>query len=386
MERGGGVPAPCDAWLDTAELKRSAGQEQLKRLTKAGIAPQRWGRGRTGLNSARSPGAFHTRPLGANPNAPLRVLARKCSSAASALSGGARPRTKQTTISSFFSRTDETDKENSRLPPFSPHKDWKGKGASVAASAVKILALPQMEGAQHQPPFRGEEGTALVTAQCCADPFTDPRVETSSGAGEGRCCFSLARGSEDARLIPRTHKAQLLAGEAASSRSSGGHRPEGREPPEEAKAGLDFQWRLGAKHSKKPQQGSSVNASSDFTENINPAVTSSSTEAPGFHPSPQGPSRTWPLRERSQNTGAASAEAGWDSPCRELFTQDSEGNRVIAHREVPSPCRQLPRSPSKGCSSSAAGWSWSELREQEPELCYELLFTQDSEGGRVIKH
>ncbi|XP_061229688.1 uncharacterized protein LOC133223204 [Neopsephotus bourkii] len=292
---------------------------------------------------------------------------------------------KQTRISSFFSRTDETDKENCRPHPSIPHKDWKGKGISMAASPVKILALPRMEGAQHQPPFRGKEGTAPVTAQCCADPLTEPQVEVSSGVGEGRWCSSPARGSEGTQLIPHTHKAQLVAGEAASSSSSRGCKPEGLEPPEEAKAGLDFHWRLGAEQNKKPQQGSSVNALSDFTENRNPAVMSSRTEAPGFHLSPQGPGRAWPLRERSQNAGAASAEAGWDSPRRELFTQDSEGNRVIAHWEVPSPCRQLPCSPSKGCSSSAAGWSWSE-GEQEPELGYELLFTQDSEGGRVIKH
>lgn len=278
-----------------------------------------------------------------------------------------------------FLFSDETDKENSRPPPSIPQKDWKGKGISVAASSVKILALPRMEGAQHHPPLGGKEETAPVTAQCWEDPFTDPRVETSIGAGEGRCCSSLACGSEGTQLIPHTHKAQLLAGEAASSSSSRGHKPEGWEPPEGAKAGLDFHWRLGAEQNKKPQQGSSVNA-----ENRNPAAMSGRTEAPGFHPSPQGPGRAWPLRERSQNMGAASAEAGWDSPCRELFTQDSEGNRVIAHGEVPSPCRQPPRSPSKGCSSSAAGWSWSEQGEQE--LCYELLFTQDSEGGRVIKH
>uniref|UniRef100_A0A8B9F9H5 Uncharacterized protein n=1 Tax=Amazona collaria TaxID=241587 RepID=A0A8B9F9H5_9PSIT len=285
-----------------------------------------------------------------------------------------------------FLFSDERDKENSRLPPCIPRKDWKGKGVSVAASPVKILALPQMEGAQHQPLFRGEEGTAPVAALRCADPFADPRVETCSGAGEGRCCVSLARGSEGAQLIPHTHKAQLLPGEAASSSSSGGHRPEGREPPEEAKAGLGFQWGLGAKQNKNPRQGSSVNAPGGFTEDTNPAVTSSSSEAPGSHPSPQGPGRTWSLRERSLNTGPASAEAGGGSPCRELFTQDSEGNRVIAHWEAPSPCRQLPRSPCEGCSSGAAAWSWSELGEQEPELCCELLFTQDSEGGRVIKH
>ncbi|XP_033925194.1 uncharacterized protein [Melopsittacus undulatus] len=347
MRRGAAaVRGGCDVWLETGERERERAAEQ---------------------------------PLRATPRAPVRGLGRRSCSAASTQSRGSRPRTKQTRISSFFSRTDETDKENSRLAPSIPQKDCKGKGISVAASRVKILALPRMEGAQHQAPFRGEEGTAPVTAPCCADPFREPQVETSSGAGDGRCCSSLPCGSEGTQLIPHTHKAQVLPGEAASSSSSRG-------PPEEAKAGLDFQWRLGAKQSKEPTQGSSVNALRDLTENTNPAVRSGRIQAPGFHPAPQGPGRVWPLREHSQNTAAASAQVGWDSPCRELFTQDSEGNRVIAHWEVPSPCRQLPCSPSKGCSSSAAGWGWSRGGEQEPELCYELLFTQDSEGGRVIKH
>ncbi|TRZ15569.1 hypothetical protein HGM15179_011500 [Zosterops borbonicus] len=55
-------------------------------------------------------------------------------------------------------------------------------------------------------------------------------------------------------------------------------------------------------------------------------------------------------------------------PLRELFSQDSQGNRVIAHRE-------------RDRDSSLR-----DRDSQQLELGSECLFTQDSEGNRVIKH
>nr|XP_015213223.1 PREDICTED: aurora kinase A and ninein-interacting protein [Lepisosteus oculatus]XP_015213225.1 PREDICTED: aurora kinase A and ninein-interacting protein [Lepisosteus oculatus] len=78
-----------------------------------------------------------------------------------------------------------------------------------------------------------------------------------------------------------------------------------------------------------------------------------------------------------------------------LFTQDSQGNRVIAHRGCP---RRMGRSPLKDRTSwTQRGWEspakisrpW--LREDsrsslDSDSEAELLFTQDSEGNMVIKH
>uniref|UniRef100_A0A3Q3AB81 Tankyrase 1-binding protein C-terminal domain-containing protein n=1 Tax=Kryptolebias marmoratus TaxID=37003 RepID=A0A3Q3AB81_KRYMA len=65
-----------------------------------------------------------------------------------------------------------------------------------------------------------------------------------------------------------------------------------------------------------------------------------------------------------------------------LFTQDSEGYRVIAHRGL------LPRSPLRDQSNlSTAGLrscAYKSVDEEEEED--EMLFTQDSQGNVVIKH
>ncbi|KAJ7991506.1 hypothetical protein DPEC_G00284580 [Dallia pectoralis] len=80
-----------------------------------------------------------------------------------------------------------------------------------------------------------------------------------------------------------------------------------------------------------------------------------------------------------------------EQPCREaqedaltmLFTQDSEGFRVIAHRAV------FPQSPLKDRTNVLASGiqcilaTDQMLQESEEE---EILFTQDSQGNKVIKH
>ncbi|KAM6370979.1 aurora kinase A- and ninein-interacting protein [Pluvialis apricaria] len=390
--RRGGAARPvgaCDVWLDTARLKQSAAQSLIAKL-----------------------------------KASNRVLERKHASVAFTQTSASQPRTKQTTISAFFSaRTDEKDKENARPSPFIPNQDCKEKGIPLAASPVKILALPRLEEAQKEL-FRAEVGTVQGTPQrhaqkTPASPTPLPgslvlqaeshsKSEASCGAGEDCCFFSFTQDSEGNRIIAHRNASDLFAGETVSARSRvasecGTNEREGQALPEEAQTGLDFQPRLGANQSKKPRQSSSVNSLIDFTEteNINPAVTRNSTWAVGFYSSPQRPAGAQPLRERSQNAGAGSAEEGWggktalSSPCRQLFTQDSEGNRVISHRgqNLPSPRkdsssarRQLPNSPSQGWSSHAANRSLSRPGEQQLDVCYDLLFTQDSEGNRVIKH
>ncbi|KAM9320168.1 aurora kinase A- and ninein-interacting protein [Gastrophryne carolinensis] len=78
-------------------------------------------------------------------------------------------------------------------------------------------------------------------------------------------------------------------------------------------------------------------------------------------------------------------ESLWDS---QLFTQDSQGNRVIAHR---STCTQQ-----ELCSAplhdrtNAAWYATSPLKKGSQYLCNEdslqNMFTQDTEGNVVIKH
>ncbi|XP_051494234.1 aurora kinase A and ninein-interacting protein-like isoform X3 [Apus apus] len=268
----------CGVWLDTAELKQRAAQS-----------------------------------LRAKPRVPSRVLEWKQASAIFTQPGASQLRTRQTTISAFFStQTDEKDKENSRPSPFIPSKGCKEKGLSLAACPMRILALPREE-AQKCPSGAGEQ-LVQVTAQRA--PSSPPFRDSSLSQAESR------------------KESELLAGETVSARN----------------------------RDKKPQQSSSVDSSIGFaaTENINPAVRRDGTWAVGVCSSPQ---RAQPLREHSWNAG--SAPGGRAGSCGQLFTQDSQGNRVISHRSLPPP--------------GSPG-------EQQAELGYEFLFTQDSEGNRVIKH
>ncbi|XP_008420221.1 aurora kinase A and ninein-interacting protein [Poecilia reticulata] len=65
-----------------------------------------------------------------------------------------------------------------------------------------------------------------------------------------------------------------------------------------------------------------------------------------------------------------------------LFTQDSEGFRVIAHRGLQT------RSPLKDQSNLSTGLvrSYKPIEEEEVDEDDEMLFTQDSQGNMVIKH
>ncbi|XP_060948829.1 aurora kinase A- and ninein-interacting protein [Limanda limanda] len=76
-----------------------------------------------------------------------------------------------------------------------------------------------------------------------------------------------------------------------------------------------------------------------------------------------------------------SREADEDSLAM-LFTQDSEGFRVIAHRglQVRSPLKD----PSNFSTGVVRTSSYKFLAEEDQED--EMLFTQDSQGNRVIKH
>ncbi|XP_065713418.1 aurora kinase A- and ninein-interacting protein [Patagioenas fasciata] len=360
--RSGAAPpaGACGVWLDTAELKQSAAQSLI-----------------------------------AKTKAPCRILESKRAWDAFTQPRAAQPRTRQTSISAFFSaHTGEKDKENSSPPPFNPHEDCKEKGISSAASPVKIWALLQME--EHQKRSgRAEEEQVLVPPQrraqkALALPNPSPdsclsqaESHSESEAGEDSCCFSFSQDSEGNRVIAHRDASDLLAGETVSASGSGisacGTKKHAGDPHPE-NTGLDLQPRLGADHSKKPRQSCGVNSLIDFAENINPAVRRDGPCATAFGSSPRSAAGTWPLREHSHNTSAGPAEGrgrtgALSGPCVQLFTQDSQGNRVIAHRNVPSP--------RKDRDSDGSG---RRLGERQLDECYDLLFTQDSQGNRVIKH
>ncbi|KAJ7406673.1 membrane progestin receptor alpha [Willisornis vidua] len=234
----------CERWLDTAELKRSPALPLITKL-----------------------------------KATTRILERKPTSVLFTKSRAPQTHTKQTTIPTFFSsHTDEKDKESSRPTPFTPRTDSEDTGIPLAACLVKILALPQMEAAQDQP-FGSEHGLQ-VTSQCWAGKaplpdYLELQVESQSqgkascGAGGDSWCCSFTQDSEGTQIITRRNKSSLFTGKTVSGSSSGTSNCRvTKQERQEAKAGLNFPPRLGAKWSKKLQPS---NTFIDFaeTENIN---------------------------------------------------------------------------------------------------------------------
>ncbi|XP_023796702.1 uncharacterized protein LOC111938962 [Cyanistes caeruleus] len=236
------------------------------------------------------------------------------------------PGRRQSTIPAFFSPlTDGRDKENSRPTPCTPNEGCERSGAPLAACPVKILALPQLEGALEELP--GAEQGVQGTSQAWKTPLdtlelqveSQSQSKASGGAGGDSWCCSLSQGSEHSGIGAHRNKSRLFPGETASG-------------------------------SRKPQSWSRITSGPGFsgTENTNPV--------PGAAPSgvccsPQ------PLRERGQTP---------EGSCGQLFCQDSQGNSVIAHRA---------RGSSLGASPSPSQ-PWG----------LQSLFTQDSQGNRVIKH
>lgn len=176
---------------------------------------------------------------------------------------------------------------------------------------MKILPLPQLEEQAWK--------THLAPLELQGDSQRQSRA--SCGAGGDSWCCSPSQGWE---LGAHRNKSQLIPAEMAPG-------------------------------SRKPQPWGRADSG---TENTNPVP---GAALRGVCCSPQSLGRTQPFREWGQSPGGA---------CRELFCQDSQGNRVIAHRD-----RDRDSSLRASCSP-----------RQQLELGSESLFTQDSEGNRVIKH
>uniref|UniRef100_A0A8C6ZL31 Uncharacterized protein n=1 Tax=Nothoprocta perdicaria TaxID=30464 RepID=A0A8C6ZL31_NOTPE len=318
--------------------------------------------------------------------------------------------------STLFS--DKKDKENYRLSPLVLNKEHKEKGVSLAASPAKIVMFPETEEAQ-RPPFRAEDKKGRITVEHPlisqtflpdslpeAEPLS--RSETSCGEKED-FVLNFTQDSEGNRILAHRNAADLFAGETASTgkvtsrKTTASCINKGEGHPEEEE-GLDFQPGHGANQSKKPhQQCSNENTSFlvDFseTENTDPTMKRVRSWVAGCYSPPNRAVRAQPLRERSQNAARAAkqeggSESSLSSPLKQLFTQDSEGNTVISHKcqKATSPLkdkhstrRRLINSPYKDSFGDRTN-NRSKLEEPQLEVCYDLLFTQDSQGNRVIKH
>lgn len=85
-------------------------------------------------------------------------------------------------------------------------------------------------------------------------------------------------------------------------------------------------------------------------------------------------------------------EFSWDSerndkdPWSQLFTEDSQGQRVIAHNSR-APFRDVTNDQNQGYGQVPNSlWAQCQDRTTQFNLQPDLLFTQDSEGNQVIRH
>ncbi|XP_077644635.1 aurora kinase A- and ninein-interacting protein [Lonchura striata] len=312
MRRRRGDPAPaepCGVWLDTAELKRGPAPPPS-----SGLKAPLW---------KRSP---------ALPPQPGR---------------------RQSSIRSFLRPlAGEGDKENA-----SPAER---SGPPLPARPVKILPLPRLQGAREEPPGAGQglRGTAQPWQTPLGAPGLPAQAQRQSkaprGAGGGSWCCGCSRSPEKCWIFP---------GEAASAGREA--QPWSRAASGTGSAGVEDTKPGPGVEDTKPGPGAEDTKPGPRVEDTKPGPGVADTApGPGAAPrgvccSPRSPVPAQPLRERGQLPAGS---------CGLLFSQDSQGNRVIAHRPRASPPRA------------------SQPRGLRLELGWEPLFTQDSEGNRVIKH
>ncbi|XP_063033280.1 uncharacterized protein DKFZp434B061-like [Melospiza melodia melodia] len=293
---GGAAPAEaCGVWLDTAELKRGRARPLTLRAPRAAGRKQSLGLLPQPGSSGDSTSPRHS----INPG-------HSCSSW-------------QSSILSFFSPQPD-DKENIR--PAAPCEE----------PLVKILPLPQLEGAREE-----LQGPARAAQ-------TAPELRVGSQG--------LSRASPGAR-----------------GRSWG----RDRDKPWVSPAGT------------APGARTALPCPRAGAGGTNPA--------PGAAPSrvccsPQSPGPAQPLRERGQLRAGPCRESQGrdrdrdspnrdrDSPCRDRASPNRESQGRDRDRASPCRDRDSPRFPLRATPSPP----------EPPELGSEPLFTQDSEGNRVIKH
>ncbi|XP_063168355.1 uncharacterized protein LOC134503485 [Candoia aspera] len=146
------------------------------------------------------------------------------------------------------------------------------------------------------------------------------------------------------------------------------------------------------------------------SENRDPELEEHTPEAAFLTDSNQTASGFCKKHKNTIGSGEKGHENGSLAPTWPLFTQDSEGHKVILHRfwgergapplpEEPrwGPSSTVRSSFCEGCfgdgcsrerspSGSLGVRRFSLLTDSSEKSCYDLLFTEDSEGNKVIKH
>ncbi|XP_074411834.1 uncharacterized protein LOC141731311 [Zonotrichia albicollis] len=385
---GGAAPAEaCGVWLDTAELKRGRARPLTLR------APRSAGR-KQSLGLLPQPGSGDSNP-------------RHSSSSW------------QSSILSFFSPQPD-DKENIR------------PSARCEEPRVKILPLPQLEGAQQEPPGAGQglQGparaaqTALelrVGSQglsraspgagghswdkpCVSPAGTAPGARTTLpcpgagaggtnpalGAAPGRgCCSTQSPGTAQ----PLRERGQVRVGPGRESQGcrdrdrdwDSAHRDRDTQSPNRDR-GRD--WDSAHRDRNSPNRdrdrdwdGAHRDSPNRDRDSPRQVLCQGSRDRDSAH-------RDRDTQSPNRDRDIQSPDRDRDSPNRDRDTQSPNRDRDkdrASPRDTPSPIRTSP-SPSRDRDSPRFPLRVTPSPPEPPELGSEPLFTQDSEGNRVIKH
>lgn len=207
--------------------------------------------------------------------------------------------------------------------------------------------------------------------QCLPIPETLPLNHWEPSTQDSQCLKAIHPAREDgvfsvSQISERDFRAQLPPRQHTSTQSR---------PP--------CPLRSPAKHSGKENCPSNITKSKDLGWSRSPLKM-----RPPSPRSPAAKSRPWEKRCQSPQGPifkGAQKEFETDSMAS-LFTQDSQGFRVIAHRNQQS---WSPLKDRTNKASPAGSWEGSVGvldRDSDQELEAEMLFTQDSQGNLVIKH
>ncbi|CAM4656194.1 unnamed protein product [Lepidochelys olivacea] len=419
----------CGIWLDTAKLKKSKIQTLVSKPTS---------------------------------NTPNPLLERNCNSHISVNFTQTRlsqPYTRQTTISSFFSiqpTGEKDDEENLKPYPLMSNKTHLGKGSDfLAASSMKNSGAAKLEEVQ-APTLSPQEDNIQECSQLLVQNtqglsiplvnYNFPQAQangrsertaiarTSAGETEDSVSINFTQDSEGNRVLAHRNSADSFTGSVSVANGIISSKSESYWVGEKeahlcSKRGITrvglkpkHLMKVGRRRCKNlPPRGISF---MDFSEveNISPVPKGNEGQQTNCPLSQGQKAKTELLRDSSQNFAdfwtrnshnmAGSAGEQGDSkssPTTQLFTQDSEGYRVISHQcfyeNVRSPLQKkylqdktnfvqrVPSPPSVDCFKVYSSGvldrtplATTAINLCEPESCYDLLFTEDSEGNRIIKH
>ncbi|XP_053867502.1 aurora kinase A and ninein-interacting protein isoform X1 [Malaclemys terrapin pileata] len=415
----------CGIWLDTAKLKKRKIQTLVSKPTS---------------------------------NMPNPLLERNYNSHISVNFTQTRlsqPYTRQTTISSFFSiqpTGEKDDEENLKTHPLMSNK---GKGSDfLAASSMKSSGAAKLEEAQ-APTLSPQEDNIQECSQLLVQNtqglnipllnYTFPQAQsnsrsectaiarTSAGETEDFLSINFTQDSEENRVLAHRNSDDSFTGRISVANGIISRKresyfigeKEGHLCSERGRTRVGLKpthLKQGRRRCKNLPPGGISFMDVSEVENVCPAPKGNEGQQTNYPLSQGRTTKAELLRDSSQNFAAfwtrnchnmagSEEEQGpsESSPTTQLFTQDSEGHRVISHqhfyKSVRSPLQKkylqdktnfvqrVPSPPSVDCfkvySSGARDrtpLATTAMNLCEPESCYDLLFTEDSEGNRIIKH